>query len=276
MVSSPAASMLKIAYSLIPAREHVSYHRIVVILNFVNFSAVKALAVGWQCATPSTTTTTTTTTTTPSPVCNVVPEHSPLTVSCATGQISNVLFASYGTPSGSCATGFQVNQTCNAASALAYVTSHCVGAQTCTITADNTVFTDPCYGTLKKLAIKVECGFVPTTTTPAPTTPSPTCTYVAESRVASLTCGSGIISEILYASYGTPTGSCSTGFTTSTCSAAKSAALVAAQCVGKSSCSITASNAVFTDPCTGTLKALAIQVACNASQASSMLQYLQF
>ena len=263
-----ARLLLKTASSPILATALVS--NINYINSVINFFVVKALAVGWQCGVPSTTTTSTTTTTTPSPTCNVVPEHASITMSCAAGQISNVLFASYGTPSGTCATGFKVNQTCNAASTVAYVTKQCVGAQTCTISAENNVFTDPCYGTFKALAIQVECGFVPTTTTQAPTTPSPTCTLVPENHAASITCGSGTISQILYASYGTPTGSCSTGFTTSTCNAAKTAAIVAAQCVGKSSCSVTASNSVFTDPCVGTLKALAIQVACNASQSAGL------
>ncbi|KAF9604781.1 hypothetical protein IFM89_010322 [Coptis chinensis] len=73
------------------------------------------------------------------------------------------------------------------------------------------------------------------------------------------------ISEITFASYGTPRGSCQS-FSTGHCHAPSSAAVIAKVCQGKNSCSIDVSNAAFgTDPCRGTVKSLAVEVKCTSS-----------
>jgi hypothetical protein len=78
-----------------------------------------------------------------------------------------------------------------------------------------------------------------------------------------LACPAGtLIRLIRFASYGTPAGACP-AFTTSACNSATSAQVVAAACLNKQSCSVPATNASFGDPCVGTVKKLAVVVACS-------------
>ncbi len=65
-----------------------------------------------------------------------------MTASCSSGKISKVLFASYGTPKGSCTNG-HTKGTCNATNSYAIIEAECVGKESCTILAENSVFTDP-------------------------------------------------------------------------------------------------------------------------------------
>ena len=83
----------------------------------------------------------------------------------------------------------------------------------------------------------------------------------------------GTMKAIEFASFGTPTGNCSAGFTrASTCDENKEAvaAKVAAECVGKESCVLTASSSVFGDPCVDHIKSLAvIATGCKGKTALS-------
>ncbi len=91
-------------------------------------------------------------------LCAAAYEGASVSLSCASGSaIQTIRFASFGTPSGSCAGGFSIGA-CNAPSSLTTVQAACVGKQSCTIAASNTVFTDPCAGTRKSLAVTYTCG----------------------------------------------------------------------------------------------------------------------
>lgn len=77
-------------------------------------------------------------------------------------KVLRVLYASIGTPTGSCADGF-VNSSCsgNSAAAQAYVASACLGKHTCTLTADIGHWNkgqDPCPGVSKNIAVEVLCS----------------------------------------------------------------------------------------------------------------------
>jgi len=74
------------------------------------------------------------------------PENSPLTLGCpGGGVITAVTFASFGNPSGSCATGFKKG-TCDAPNSTSAVTSLCVGKSSCVVPVGNDFFGgDPCY-----------------------------------------------------------------------------------------------------------------------------------
>eukprot|EP01041_Mallomonas_annulata_P003122 gene3123-6143_t len=86
------------------------------------------------------------------------------------------------------------------------------------------------------------------------------CGYVAEYKTLHLTASSGFIfSDVLFASFGTPTGSCPAPIY-STCSASNSIATITMLCVGKSFCSITASTSIFGDPCQGQSKVLVVSL----------------
>lgn len=99
--------------------------------------------------TPNNLSVTTTTTTT---VCGEVPENSSLTLTAPAGStFTSVTFASYGNPSGSCPSFTQ--GTCHAANSKSIVESYLLGNSTATIPATNAIFTDPCSGTAKKLAV---------------------------------------------------------------------------------------------------------------------------
>jgi hypothetical protein len=94
---------------------------------------------------------------------------------------------------------------------------------------------------------------------PAPGVPVE-CGEVDENAQLTLGCRDGApIQTIAFASFGTPGGSCSGGFTKGSCDAAHSLAVVQAACVGKTACIIDASNNVFGgDPCFDVPKSLAV------------------
>ena len=113
--------------------------------------------------------------------------------------------------------------------------------------------------------LQVRCGYLSsataTVTASATQTPSPTsttlplsCVQVDGGQTASLSCPYGI-KEIVFASYGTPTGSCAGGYSKSSCHASLSQSQVEAACVNKTSCTFVADPNFFrTDPCYGTYK----------------------
>eukprot|EP00043_Microstomoeca_roanoka_P006639 m.64551 g.64551 ORF g.64551 m.64551 type:complete len:1035 (+) comp13499_c0_seq1:75-3179(+) len=110
-----------------------------------------------------------------SPLCQEVDEGSTLELSCSSlggGTIQSVSFASFGTPGGSCATGFTMSN-CSSSSSVGVVTSACIGKSNCSILADNSVFGgDPCYGTVKRLAVQaLGCANAPPTYTHTVTVP---------------------------------------------------------------------------------------------------------
>lgn len=87
-----------------------------------------------------------------------------------------------------------------------------------------------------------------------------------ENAPVTFTCPPGAtVVNVTFASFGTPTGSCASGFTRGSCDAATSTAVVAAACVGLNACTINVGVAAFGDPCNGVVKHLDAQLACSAS-----------
>lgn len=78
-----------------------------------------------------------------------------LKLSCPT-SIDSIVFASYGTPVGSC--GSYSVGTCNAANSTSIVEHACLGQSSCTIWPNTTTFGDPCFGTAKVLAVQWTCA----------------------------------------------------------------------------------------------------------------------
>jgi hypothetical protein len=185
-------------------------------------------------------------------LCGQVQEGGSVTITAPAGDvISSIEFASYGAPSGSCGSFFL--GTCDAASSLPIVEQACLGESSCTVTADNATFGDPCVGEFKRLYIQAAV-------TPRPVPgPSTLCGQASEGGTVSLTAPTGeIITSIDFASYGTPLGACG-GFFLGICNATSSRSVVEAACLGKSSCSVAADNFTFGDPCGGTVKRLYVQ-----------------
>jgi Galactose binding lectin domain len=93
------------------------------------------------------------------PFCGSIINNADLSLACVDpgSTINNILFASYGTPTGSTCGSYAVNNTCNAANSTSIVTSACLGKSSCTVSADTAVFGDPCYGTVKHLIVEATC-----------------------------------------------------------------------------------------------------------------------
>jgi len=105
-----------------------------------------------------------------------VPENVNVTLSCGGGAntITGVAFASFGTPTGSCAGGFAVDSSCNAANSSSVIAALCVGKPSCTFFSATTLFGDPCFRTVKHLDVQVTCSAATTGLTLTATVPTNT------------------------------------------------------------------------------------------------------
>jgi gliding motility-associated-like protein len=88
--------------------------------------------------------------------CNMVNEGSYLGLTAVSGVFNEVLFASYGTPTGSC--GNYSLGGCNSLTSVSAVSGVLIGRSNVSILADNFTFGDPCVGTSKKLAVTARYG----------------------------------------------------------------------------------------------------------------------
>ena len=87
-----------------------------------------------------------------------------------------------------------------------------------------------------------------------------------ENAPVTFTCPSGsTVTSVIFASFGTPTGSCSGGFAVGACNAANSTAILSSSCVGKAACTINVNTALFGDPCYNTVKHLDAALACSSA-----------
>ncbi len=85
------------------------------------------------------------------------------------------------------------------------------------------------------------------------------CGTAGENATLTLTAPAGnVFTSIEFASYGTPVGSCG-NYTYSSCHAVSSLSICQSALIGQNSASISATNAVFGDPCGGTVKWLTVQ-----------------
>uniref|UniRef100_A0A672KMR5 SUEL-type lectin domain-containing protein n=1 Tax=Sinocyclocheilus grahami TaxID=75366 RepID=A0A672KMR5_SINGR len=143
------------------------------------------------------------------------------------------------------------NTNCYSPNALAPVSKSCNGLESCEVFATHTVFTDPCFGIYKYLAISYFC------------LPPGVREYLLPDLL-----NDGTVIRIHSANYGrTDSSTCCTGRPASQlaktdCYALNSQTVVTSGCEGKNSCSILASNSVFSDPCVGTFKYLYISYSC--------------
>ncbi|MFT3845906.1 MAG: T9SS type A sorting domain-containing protein [Lacibacter sp.] len=100
------------------------------------------------------------------------------------------------------------------------------------------------------------------------------CGTANEGGVLTLTAPPGnIITSIEFASYGTPNGSCG-AFTIGGCHATNSVSICSSTFVGFNSASINATNAVFGDPCNGTVKRLYIQATYATTLPVTLVSFI--
>uniref|UniRef100_A0A8C1V413 SUEL-type lectin domain-containing protein n=1 Tax=Cyprinus carpio TaxID=7962 RepID=A0A8C1V413_CYPCA len=173
-------------------------------------------------------------------------------LSCEHGKIQ-INTANYGrTDKTTCSQGRPSQQlqntNCFSPNALDFVSKSCNGLEICEVYATHMIFTDPCFGTYKYLAISYFC------------LPHRIREYLFH----------GTVIHIQSANYGrTDSSTCSNGrppaqLSKTDCYTLNSQTVVASRCEGKSSCSILASNSVFSDPCVGTFKYLNISYSCGS------------
>eukprot|EP00656_Telonema_subtile_P019818 TRINITY_DN2101_c0_g1_i8.p1 TRINITY_DN2101_c0_g1~~TRINITY_DN2101_c0_g1_i8.p1 ORF type:complete len:450 (-),score=118.89 TRINITY_DN2101_c0_g1_i8:162-1511(-) len=89
------------------------------------------------------------------------PEGSAVLLSCVGASIETVSFASYGTPTGSCAAGLQPSS-CNA-DLTSLVSALCVGKESCSLecsvgSCNGKAVPDPCVDTVKHVSVQVSCA----------------------------------------------------------------------------------------------------------------------
>ena len=85
-----------------------------------------------------------------------LPKHDGLEVSCGEeGVISNVLFASFGNPTGHC--GYYKRGGCHAADSETIVEKLCLGKRSCHVPTDADFWGDPCPDVTKWLSVAVQC-----------------------------------------------------------------------------------------------------------------------
>ncbi len=86
------------------------------------------------------------------------------------------------------------------------------------------------------------------------------CQTVLENGTLTMTAPAGaVFTDVIFASYGTPNGSCGS-YTTSSCHASSSVAIVEAAALGNGSFTIEAANDIFDDPCPGLPKRLTVEM----------------
>merc|ERR1711915_795693 len=84
-------------------------------------------------------------------------EGSSLTLSCNAGESITVIYAQYGRSTGAICPGTNSGQTCYNPSSINTVRGSCNGQQSCTVSATNSVFGDPCPNVYKYLDVYYFC-----------------------------------------------------------------------------------------------------------------------
>ncbi|OQR89853.1 hypothetical protein ACHHYP_05996, partial [Achlya hypogyna] len=184
-------------------------------------------------------------------------EGSDLKLTCPAGKtVQTIDFASFGTPTGH--VGAFAASACDADGAVSTVQQACLGKHSCSVPANSGVFSDPCYGTQKHLAVQATCA------TPPPD-PQIIGGSVPEHSSLNLTCPEGqTVDAILFASYGTATG-VFPSYNAGWCNSPYSTNVASFLCLGQSSCLIKAESAVFSDPCYANDKTLSVVAHCATS-----------
>ncbi|XP_032422486.1 L-rhamnose-binding lectin CSL3-like [Xiphophorus hellerii] len=190
-------------------------------------------------------------------------EGSVAQLKCENGEVISVTSATYGRrDQQTCTAGRPANQITNVQCSRSSdsVGQSCNGKQSCSITAANSVFGDPCVGTYKYLEVEYTCQNPERKPQSGPT-------VACEGSVAQLQCDGGKVISVTSATYGRrDQQTCTAGrpanqITNVQCS--RSSDSVGQSCNGKQSCSITAANSVFGDPCVGTYKYLEVEYTCQ-------------
>eukprot|EP00057_Strongylocentrotus_purpuratus_P032612 XP_788214.1 PREDICTED: L-rhamnose-binding lectin CSL3 [Strongylocentrotus purpuratus] len=186
-------------------------------------------------------------------------EGGALSLSCPSGTAIRINHANYGRTAGHgiCPHRSIRTTSCFASSSFSIVNNNCDGRTSCSVSATNGVFGDPCPGTYKYLQVDYSCE------------PKSSCQVerTCEGGFIELHCPEETpaihICEALYGRQLPGSVLCShPKIGTTNCAAFSSMHVVQSACQGRATCSVAASNNVFGDPCVGTYKYLEIEYTC--------------
>lgn len=181
---------------------------------------------------------------------SVLHEHDIMILSCPSGKMINIEYASYGTPKGLSADGYYFEYgACHSKFSSDILRDHCDYQNSCNITAMNKLFTDPCPGTRKWLTTVYNCGLAKVSQTHE--------VSISEGTSITMDCGDDGI-KMQWASYGTPLDYNSKG----ECDATTTETLLSRACNHRAACSVHASSQVFGDPCPKNTKKLMMSYVC--------------
>ncbi|XP_050953156.1 L-rhamnose-binding lectin CSL3-like [Labeo rohita] len=173
-------------------------------------------------------------------------------LTCDSGFI-HILDANYGrTDISTCSEGKPLQQIsnvyCYQETSFRTMSVRCNGKRSCTVDAENSVFSDPCSSTFKYLKVSYECRQLQQSIT-------------CENFQSVIACDGGIIS-IHHANYGRrDSATCPHATATSICYFPQTTGM-RSRCNGKRSCDLDASNQVFSNPCGNVYKYLEVTYSC--------------
>nr|ADD22403.1 cnidarian egg lectin isoform c [Hydractinia echinata] len=179
-----------------------------------------------------------------------------LQIKCAPGYIVRIHAALYGRISkGYCGWRFYYSKRCRSHSSVSHTANMCNNKRTCSVSATNKVYGNPCFGTRKYLEVKYSCE---------PRTTVLQLKRVCQDKTMTINCGKKRI-HIKSASYGrTSRRYCGYKiFHQSNCHAKSSSRVVTSRCENKKRCIVKASNKVFGNPCFLTSKYLEVSYTCK-------------
>nr|ADD22401.1 cnidarian egg lectin isoform a [Hydractinia echinata] len=179
-----------------------------------------------------------------------------LQIKCAPGYIVRIHDALYGRMSKAyCGWRFYYSKGCRSHSSVSQTANMCNNKRTCSVSATNKVYGNPCVGTHKYLEVKYSCE---------PRTTVLQLKRVCQDKTMTINCGKKRI-HIKSASYGrTSRRYCGYKiFHQSNCHAKSSSRVVTSRCENKKRCIVKASNKVFGNPCFLTSKYLEVSYTCK-------------
>jgi len=195
-----------------------------------------------------------------------VDQNSTEHITCPAGVISKIVFASYGTPTGTHCDNFQEGE-CHSQQSMNTIKSKCYGKKTCELSAIDGFFepevwnkSSSCLAEDAQHRIKVsvmcsgkeeEVGICRSA-------------YASQGRLTEASCPDNqVISEVTFASYGLPLGtSCDNFESHPSCHSDISATVLTQRCLGHEHCQIMASDVEFGHTCTAPNKYLKMAWKC--------------
>ncbi|XP_068747901.1 L-rhamnose-binding lectin ELEL-1-like [Montipora capricornis] len=108
-------------------------------------------------------------------------EHKSRNISCEVGETIRVLKATYGRDDNETCS-HELTTNCSAGSSLSVVQSSCNDQASCNLNASNSVFGDPCVGTIKYLRVTYRCIKAPDPCDSDPCQKGGTCTNLGDNN----------------------------------------------------------------------------------------------